>query len=170
MSAEPLPGATSGGHAHGLDMWWDPDETHAMFWVAPAGATAVLDVVGNGDGTDAVELQWSTLSAAVPSTRAVVLLDGPGFGDPGEDFTFAHSVAEDVARFVTARSGVEAGPIEVLVFRPDTDSAPWPEPTDTPGGAEFRFPHRGGADVHLNLTLPAPTPPPPNVPTNSGEA
>lgn len=155
MSAEPLPGATSGGHTHGLERWWDPDETHAMFWVAPAGTTAVLRVDGNG--TDAVELQWSTLSAEVPSTRAVVLLDGPGFGDPGEDFTFAHGVAEDVARFVSDRSGVEAGPIEVLVFRPDPDAAPWPEPTATPDGAEFRFPHRGGADVRLTLTVPPPS-------------
>lgn len=158
MSADTRPGVTSGGHTHGLEMWQGPDESHAMFWVAPAGSTAVLDVDGDGDidgdGADAVELRWSILSAEVPSTRAVVLLDGPGFGGPGEDFTAAHVVAEDVARFVSARSGIEAGPIEVLVFRPDTEHAPWPGPEPTPDGAEFRFRHRGGADVRLTLTLP----------------
>ena len=154
MIEEPLPGATSGGHAHGLEMWWDPVENDAMFWVAPAGTTATLDVQGGGD---AVELQWSTLSAEVPSIRAVVLLDGPGFGDPGEDFIVVHSVAEDTARFITLRSGVDAGAIEVLVFRPDADHAPWPEPTPTSGGAEFQFRHRGGADVHVTLTLPTST-------------
>lgn len=168
MSEEPLPGATSGGHAHGLELWFDQAEIDALFWVAPTGTTAVLEVTG--DGADSVELQWSTLSSAVPSTRAVVLLDGPGFDDPGADFTWAHSAAEDVARFVTAHSGVEAGPIEVLVFRPDPGRAPWPEPAATPDGAEFSFPHRGGADVRLALTLPAPTLSAPTLPTPPGEA
>ncbi|TCJ77642.1 UNVERIFIED_ORG: hypothetical protein EDC92_109168 [Dietzia maris] len=152
MSDDPLPGAAAAGDAHGLELWRDPDETHAVFWVAPAGSTAVLHV--DGDGADAAELRWSTLSAEIPSTRAVVLVDGPGVGDPGEDFTAAHEVAENVARFVSTRSGVEAGPIEVLVFRPDTDHAPWPEPAPTAHGVEFRFRHRGGADVRLALTIP----------------
>ncbi len=152
MTADALAGATSGGRVHGLEMWWDPEGAHAMFWVAPAGSTSILHV--HGDGADAVELRWSTLSAEIPSTRAVVLLDGPGVGDPGADFTAAHEVAENVARFVSTRSGVEAGPIEVLVFRPDTDHAQWPEPAPTADGAEFRFRHRGGADVRLALTIP----------------
>lgn len=152
MTAKTLLGATSGGPAHGLELWFDHVENDAVFWVAPTGTTAVLEVIGNG--ADSVELQWSTLSAAVPSTRAVVLLDGPGFDDPGADFTWAHSAAEDVARFVSERSGIEAGPIEILVFRPDTQHAPWPEPGTVADGAEFRFRHRGGADVHLTLTIP----------------
>ena len=49
-------------------MWWAPEGTHAMFWVAPAGSTGILHV--HGDGADAVELRWSTLSAEIPSTRA----------------------------------------------------------------------------------------------------
>ncbi|UVE95151.1 hypothetical protein [Dietzia sp. B32] len=152
MSAETLSGATPMGHAHGLEAWSDPVEKNAVFWVTPAGATAVLEV--DGDEADAAELRWSVLSAEVPSIRAVVLLDGPGSGGPGEDFTFTHEVAEDVARFVSARSDAEAGPIEVLVFRPDTDQSPWPEPARTADGVEFRFHHRGGADVRLTLTLP----------------
>ena len=152
MTADALAGATSRGRVHGLEMWWAPEGTHAMFWVAPAGSTGILNV--HGDGADAVELRWSTLSAEIPSTRAVVLLDGPGVGDPGADFTAAHEVAENVARFVGARSGTEAGPIEVLVFRPETDDAPWPGPALTAHGVEFRFRHRGGADVRLALTIP----------------
>lgn len=152
MTVETLPGARSGGHAHGLELWFDQAEIDAVFWVAPTGTTAVLEVTG--DAADSVELQWSTLSAAVPSTRAVILLDGPGLDDPGADFTWAHSAAEDVARFVTAGSGVETGPIEVLVFRPDTTHSSWPEPGPVAEGAEFRFRHRGGADVHLTLTIP----------------
>ena len=140
------------GLAHGLEAWSDPVENDTVFWVAPAGATSVLEV--RGEGADAPELRWSVLSAEVPAIRAVVLLDGPGSGDPAEDFTFTHSVAEDVARFVGARSGAEVGPIEVLVFRPDTDHAPWPQPTATADGAGFRFRHRGGADVRLTLTIP----------------
>ncbi|MFN3602177.1 MAG: hypothetical protein ACK4UY_12410 [Dietzia sp.] len=122
-----------------------------VFWVAPPGATAVVDVTG--DGADTAELQWSTRCAEVPSTRAVVLIDGPGNEDSSVDFGTAHSVAEKVAEFVTDRTGVEAGPIEVLVFRPD--HAAWPEPAPVNGGASFRFRHRGGADVHVALTLPA---------------
>lgn len=168
MIQEPLPGATAAGHAHGLEQWFDPVSFDTVFWVAPVGATAVLDVVGNA--ADAPELQWSTQCARVPATRAVVLLDGPGNEDPSVNFGTAHNVAELVAEFVTARSGVEVGPIEVLVFRPDTGAAPWPQPTAAPGGAEFRFPHRGGSEVHLTLTLPAPTPPALNTPTTPGEA
>ncbi|MBB1029443.1 hypothetical protein G6027_00760 [Dietzia sp. SLG310A2-38A2] len=152
MSADTLSGARSDGRIHGLERWSDPAENTVVFWVAPAGSTSVLEV--DGDGTDAVEVQWSTLSAEVPSIRAVVLLDGPGVGVPGEDFTFTHRVAEDVARFVSTRSGAEAGPIEVLVFRPETDQAPWPEPSRTADGVEFRFRHRGGADIRLTLTVP----------------
>lgn len=152
MTADTLTGAEFGGRTHGLERFWDPADTHAMFWVAPTGTTAALEITGGG--ADAVELRWSTLSAEVPSTRAVVLLDGPGSGDPGEDFTAAHIVAEDVARFVGERSGIEAGPVEILVFRPDPEHTPWPEPARTAGGAEFRFRHRGGADVHLTLTIP----------------
>lgn len=152
MSAGILSGAVSGGRTHGLESWSDPVRNDAVFWVAPAGATAVLEV--EGEGTDATELRWSTLSAEVPSIRAVVLLDGPGAGVPGEDFTFTHSVAEDVARIVGSRSGSEVGPIEVLVFRPDTDHTPWPEPAPTADGVEFRFRHRGGAGVRLTLTVP----------------
>lgn len=153
MSETPLLDATVGGRRFGLDSWLEQSQIDAVIWVAPAGTVASLDV--SGDGVDAVELQWSTLSAQVPSTRAVVLLEGPGFTDPGADFVWAHSAAEDVARFVGARSGVEAGPVEVLVFRPDTECAPWPEPTGTDAGAEFRFRHRGGAEIHLTLTIPS---------------
>jgi hypothetical protein len=139
-----------------------------VFWVAPPGTTAVLEVTGQG--SDAAELQWSTRCAEIPSTRAVVLVDGPGHEDPSVDFGTAHSVAEAVAEFVTDRAGVEAGPIEVLVFRPDTDHAPWPDPTPATGGASFRFRHRGGADVHVALTLPAPTPPAPSSPDSTPPA
>ncbi|GAA1709191.1 hypothetical protein [Dietzia cercidiphylli] len=152
MSAGILSGAVSGGRTHGLESWSDPVRNDAVVWAAPAGATSVLEV--DGEGADAAELRWSTLSAEVPSIRGVVLLDGPGAGEPGEDFTFTHCVAEDVARFVSARSGAEVGPIEVLVFRPDTDHEPWPEPAPTAEGVEFRFRHRGGADVRLTLTVP----------------
>ncbi|MCD2264261.1 hypothetical protein K3888_16320 [Dietzia aurantiaca] len=152
MSAEVLPGATLVGHDHGLELWTDPARNIAGFWLAPPGATAALDV--SGGGADAVELQWSALSAQVPSTRAVVLLDGPGSCDTGADFTFVHGVAEDVAGFVGVRTGVEAGPVEVLAFRPDTELGPWPEPTVTEAGAAFRFRHRGGAQIHLTLTIP----------------
>lgn len=152
MSAEVLPGATVVGHDHGLELWTDPVRNIAGFWLAPSGATAALDV--SGGGADAVELQWSALSAQVPSTRAVVLLDGPVSDDPTANFTFAHGVAEDVAGFVGVRTGVEAGPVEVLVFRPDTELGPWPEPAVSEAGAAFRFRHRGGAQIHLTLTIP----------------
>ncbi|NLD86242.1 MAG: hypothetical protein GX636_10090, partial [Actinomycetales bacterium] len=82
-------------------------------------------------------------------------LDGPGFGDTTTDFEYAHGVAEDVAGLLSEQ-GAEVGPIEVLVFRPDTESAPWPGPTATSAGAELRFLHRGGAHVHLTLTVPSP--------------
>ena len=85
-----LAGATPGGREHGLERWWDPAENDAMFWLAPAGSTVILET--NGEGADAVELRWSELSAQVPSVRAVVLLDGPGFDDPGADFTDRKSV------------------------------------------------------------------------------
>ncbi|MEH6819795.1 MAG: hypothetical protein V7706_07610 [Dietzia psychralcaliphila] len=150
----PLPGAESSGERYGLQGWTDPVELGAAFWVAPPGSSATLRVTGGGN--DAAELQWSVRCAEVPATRAVVFLDGPGFEDAAEDFTFTHRVAEDVAAFATARSETAAGPIEVLVFRPDTGTTPWPEPSTTPGGVEFHFPHRGGADVHLVLTLPTP--------------
>lgn len=152
MSVGALSGAVSGGRAHGLESWSDPVGNGGLFWVAPPGTTSVLEV--HGEGADAAELRWSILSAEVPAIRAVVLLDGPGSGDPGEDFTITHSVAEDVARFVGARSGTEVGPIEVLVFRPDTDRSPWPEPARTTDGVEFAFRHRGGAEVRLTVTVP----------------
>lgn len=123
-----------------------------VFWVAPTGTTAVLDVTG--EVVDAAELQWSSRCAAAPPTRAVVFVDGPGNDDPSVNFGTAHSVAEEVAVFVTDRSEEEVGSIEVLVFRPDTDHSRWPEPGPTADGVEFRFRHRGGADVHLLLTLP----------------
>ena len=147
----PLPGSVPDGHEHGLERWAEHVAPASVCWLAPAGTTATLEVAG--EGADAAQLQWSTRCAQVPSTRAVVLAAGPGSGDQAAEFTSAHLAAENVAEFVTAHSGVEAGPIEVLVFRPDADSA-WPEPTPTPDGAEFRFRHRGGADVHLTLTLP----------------
>jgi len=165
VSADTLSGATPVGYAHGLEGWSDPAGNDAVFWVAPAGTTCVLEVRGEGAG--APELRWSILSAEVPSIRAVVLLKGPGAGDPGEDFTFTHTIAEDVARFVGARSGVEVGPIEVLVFRPDADHAPWPEPARTADGVEFRLRHRGGAEVRLTLTLPDS---PATTPDQPGEA
>lgn len=155
MREERLPGATADGEAHGLERWFDPVSFDTVFWVAPPGATAVLDIVGGG--ADTAELQWSARCAEVPSTRAVVLIDGPGNEDQSVDFGTAHSVAEEVAAFLTERTGVEVGSIEVLVFRPDTDAAAWPEPTAGPDGTGFRFPHRGGADVRLTLTVPTPS-------------
>ncbi|WP_314038714.1 hypothetical protein [Dietzia sp. CH92] len=152
MSDAPAPGATPAGHAHGLERWTGASETDAVIWTAPAGSVAALDV--SGDGADAVELQWSVRSAQVPSTRAVVLLEGPGAGDAGADFVRAHTAAEDFAGLMSSRTGVEVGPIEVLVFRPDSGDGPWPEPSPTADGAEFRFRHRGGADIRLTLTIP----------------
>lgn len=124
-----LPGATFGGHRHGLDSWFESLEYGMVFWTAPPGTTAVLEVAGAGvdadvDGdVDAAELQWSTRCAELPSTRAVVLLDGPGFEDVRRGFETAHEAAEAVAGFVTGHSGADAGPIEVLVFRPDAADA-----------------------------------------------
>lgn len=168
-----LPGAASGGHLHGLDSWLEALEYDMVFWTAPPGTTAVLEVGGAGVGADAgagvgadadaAELQWSTRCAELPSTRAVVLLDGPGFEDVRHDFETAHEAAETVAGFVSEHSAADAGPIEVLVFRPDTAAGTdgpgtavsvWPQPTGTTDGAEFRFRHRGGADVRLRLSIP----------------
>ena len=157
----PLPGAIAGEHFHGLESWFEALEFDMVFWVAPPATTAVLEV--EGDGMGAAELQWSTRCAELPSTRAVVLLDGPGFDGVGENFETAHEAAEQVARFVTEHSGEETGPIEVLVFRPDTSvgtTAPgsavsiWPQPVQTTDGAEFRFRHHGGARIRLTLTIP----------------
>lgn len=156
MRVEALPGATAAGDAHGLERWLDPVSFDTVFWVAPPGTTAGLEI--SGKGADAAELQWSTRCAQIPATRAVVLIDGPGNEDPTADFGTAHSAAEEVAAFVSDASADEVGPIEVLVFRPDTHHAPWPEPTPTADGAEFRFRHRGGADVRVALTLPGSTP------------
>lgn len=168
-----LQAATFSARAHGLDAWCDASEFEMVFWTAPPGTTAVLEVSGGDVG--AAELQWSTRCAELPSTRAVVLLEGPGFDGLDANFETAHWAAEAVAGFVTERSGAEAGPIEVLVFRPDTTdgtetpdgtdnpdrsdttekaASTWPQPTETPDGAEFRFRHRGGADVRLHLTIP----------------
>lgn len=176
-----LPGATFGGHRHGLDSWFESLEYGMVFWTAPPGTTAVLEVAGAGvdadvDGdVDAAELQWSTRCAELPSTRAVVLLDGPGLEDVRRGFETAHEAAEAVAGFVTGHSGADAGPIEVLVFRPDATGAMdtaaaaastgatdtsgsaasmWPQPIETSEGAEFRFRHRGGAVVRLRLAIP----------------
>ncbi len=159
-----LPGASFDAHLHGLDCWYETVGFHMVFWVAPPGTTAVLQI--DGDGADAAELRWSARCAEWPSTRAVVLLDGPGFEGVGADFETAHRAAEEVAEFVTERSGEEAGAIEVLVFRPDTPdttggtrvpgtaASTRPQPTETTDGAEFRFRHRGGARIHLTLTIP----------------
>lgn len=122
-----------------------------LVWIAPAGTTARLEFDGNAES--ASELLWSARCAEIPATRSVVLLDGPGFGDVSADFETAHGAAEEVAELLS--TGVdEVGPIDVIVLRPDTDRAGWPQPTPTADGAEFRFPHRGGADVHLTLTIP----------------
>lgn len=122
-----------------------------LVWFTPPGTTARLQI--DGDAESAPELLWSSRCAQVPATRAVILLDGQGFGDPTHDFEFAHGVAEDIAGLLS-EEGPECGPIDVLVFRPDTDTEPWPRPGSTAEGAEFRFRHRGGADVHLTLTIP----------------
>lgn len=153
--------ATFSARAHGLDSWRDAAELGMVFWTAPPGTGAVLEVSG-GD-VSAAELQWSTRCAELPSTRAVVFLEGPGFNGVDANFETAHRAAEAVAGFVTEDSGTEAGPIEVLVFRPRGSDAPesaeraantWPQPTGTPDGAEFCFRHSGGADVRLHLTIP----------------
>ena len=122
-----------------------------LVWVAPAGTTARLEVGGHAES--APELLWSARCAEIPATRSVVLLDGTGFGDVSTDFEFAHTAAEEVAELLSTE-GDEVGPIEVLVLCPDTDRAEWPQPARAVDGVEFRFRHRGGADVHLILTLP----------------
>lgn len=151
----PLPDVVHYGHHHGLEHWVDPAESVAQCWIAPAGSTGTIAVTG-GD-PEAGELQWSARCALVPATRAVVLLGGRGSDAPAADFTAAHLVAENVAEFISADSGVEAGPIETLVFRLDPGESRWPEPTSTRGGVvEWHFRHRGGAAVHVTLTLPTP--------------
>lgn len=122
-----------------------------LVWFAPPGTTARLRI--DGDAESAPELQWSSRCAQLPATRAVILLDGQGFGDPTDDFEFAHGIAEDIAGLLS-EEGPECGPIDVLVFRPDSDTEPWPRPRPTDDGAEFRLLHRGGAGVHLTLTIP----------------
>lgn len=171
LTEGPLAALVREGRESGLERWADPSGSVGGCWIAPPGTTATLSVAGGN--AEVAELQWSARCAQLPGTRAVVLLAGPGSDDPAADFTAAHLVAEEVAEFVTTSSGVEAGPIEVLILRPDTDhppGSPMPGPTATPGGAEFQFPHRGGADVRLTLTLP--TPPVPEQPrsTPPGEA
>ena len=153
----PLPGVLPAGREHGLEMWVGGDGSGTVCWIAPPGTTATVALSG-GD-RDAAELQWSARCAQVPATRAVVLLGGPAGEDPGAAFTAVHLVAEAVAEHVSAHSRVEAGPIEVLIFRAEATEGPEPfasRPTPTPEGAEFRFRHLGGADVHLTLTIPTP--------------
>lgn len=158
MSHGVLSGVTPEGREHGLERYAHPAGGVATFWLAPEGSTATVEIDGNGSADDVVELQWSELSAQVPSVRAIVMLDGPGSDDPASDFTTVHEVAEDVARFATDRSGTEVGPIDVLVFRPeaapDAEPASPPGPVPTAHGAEYRFRHRGGTRVHVILTLP----------------
>ena len=174
MSRGVLSGVTPDGREHGLERFTYPAGGEATLWLAPAGSTATVEVDGDGSAADIVELRWSELSAQVPSVRAIVLLDGPGSGDPAADFALVHEVAETVARFATDRSRTETGPIDVLVFRPeiapdaapavspgvepaspsDVEPASLPVPTPTSTGAEFRFRHRGGPRVHVSLTLP----------------
>ncbi|HHX84436.1 MAG TPA: hypothetical protein GX694_03735 [Actinomycetales bacterium] len=120
-------------------------------WCAPSGTTARLEV--DGDPESAPDLLWSARCAEIPATRAVVLLAGEGFDDVSAGFEHAHRAAEAAADLLTTEVAA-VGPVEVLVFRPDAEAGPWPEPAATDTGAEFRFRHRGGATVHLTLTIP----------------
>ena len=98
-------------HLHGLDCWYETVGFHMVFWVAPPGTTAVLQI--DGDGADAAELRWSARCAEWPSTRAVALLDGPGSDGVVENFETAHRAAEEVARFV-APSNDDDGVLRTL--------------------------------------------------------
>ncbi|TCW19438.1 hypothetical protein [Dietzia cinnamea] len=149
-------GAVPGEDLHGLVRRRYIDDPGSVSWWAPAGTAARLDIAAPGVSEAALagELQWSARCAQVPATRAVVLIGDAGAGDTATDFTAAHLVAESVAESLAAATATQVGPIEVLVFRPDIEHSPLPEPVPTADGVEFRFRHRGGADVHLALTIP----------------
>ena len=124
MSHGVLSGVTPEGREHGLERYAHPAGGVATFWLAPEGSTATVEIDGNGSADDVVELQWSELSAQVPSVRAIVMLDGPGSDDPASDFTTVHEVAEDVA--------VDDDVAEVYVLAAEVLDAPSesePQPT-----------------------------------------
>ena len=140
-----------------------PAGVDARIWSAPAGTTGALhcdpDVaVGADTGADvdlAPELLWSTRAAELPSTRAVVVLDGPADPDRVRGFESVHRIAERVATALDP-AGETIGPIEILVFRPRPGCTPTPRPRRTADRSvvEFLVPHDGGVTATLTLTLP----------------